>query len=46
MDAEEVTWSLNYHNSFINSLDQDELAILDADVRDAIDGVIEDWKGR
>jgi hypothetical protein len=45
IDAEVITWKPNDKNSFINALTQDELAILEADIQDAIDGVIEDWEG-
>jgi hypothetical protein len=45
IDAEVVTWKPNDKNSFISALTQDELAIFEADIQDAIDGVIEDWKG-
>ena len=46
IDAEVITWKPNDKNSFINALTQDELAILEADIQDAIDGVIEDWEGK
>jgi hypothetical protein len=46
IDAEVITWKPNYKNSFIDKLTQDELAILEADIQDAIDGVIEDWEGK
>jgi|SanBayMetagenome_1026888.scaffolds.fasta_scaffold139700_2 hypothetical protein len=46
IDAEVVIWKFNYQNSFIDKCNQDELAILHADIQDAIDGVIEDWEGR
>lgn len=46
IDAEVITWKPNDKNSFIGALTQDELAILEADIQDAIDGVIEDWEGR
>jgi hypothetical protein len=45
IDAEIITWKPNDKNSFISALTQDELAIFEADIQDAIDGVIEDWKG-
>ena len=45
IDAEVITWKPNDKNSFIIALTQDELAILEADIQDAIDGVIEDWEG-
>ena len=45
IDAEVITWKPNDKNSFISALSQDELAIFEADIQDAIDGVIEDWKG-
>lgn len=45
IDAEVITWKPNDKNSFISKLTQDELAILEADIQDAIDGVIEDWEG-
>jgi hypothetical protein len=43
IDAEVITWKPNDKNSFISALTQDELAIFEADIQDAIDGVIEDW---
>jgi hypothetical protein len=46
MQAEVVTWSPNYRHSFIDKMTQDELAIFEADIQDAIDSVIEDWEGR
>jgi hypothetical protein len=46
INAEVVTWSPNYRNSFIEKMTQDEMAIFEADIQDAIDGVIEDWEGR
>jgi hypothetical protein len=46
IDAEVITWKPNDKNSFISVLTQDELAIFEADIQDAIDGVIEDWEGR
>jgi hypothetical protein len=45
IDAEVITWKPNDKNSFISKLTQDELAIFEADIQDAIDGVIEDWEG-
>ena len=45
IDAEVITWKPNDKNSFIDKLTQDELAIFEADIQDAIDGVIEDWEG-
>jgi hypothetical protein len=45
IDAEVITWKSNDKNSFIDNMTQDELAIFEADIQDAIDGVIEDWKG-
>ena len=45
IDAEVITWKPNDKNSFISVLTQDELAIFEADIQDAIDGVIEDWEG-
>ena len=45
IEAEVITWKPNYQNSFIEEMTQDELAIFHADIQDAIDGVIEDWKG-
>jgi hypothetical protein len=46
IDAEVITWKSNDKNSFIEGMTQDELAIFEADIQDAIDGVIEDWEGR
>jgi hypothetical protein len=43
IDAEVITWKPNDKNSFISALTPDELAIFEADIQDAIDGVIEDW---
>jgi len=45
IDAEVITWKSNDKNSFIDNMTQDELAIFEADIQDAIDTVIEDWKG-
>jgi hypothetical protein len=45
MQAEVITWKCNDKNSFVNTMTPDELAIFEADIQDAIDGVIEDWKG-
>jgi hypothetical protein len=33
-------------NSFIGTLSQNELDLFEADMQDAIDGVIEDWEGK
>jgi predicted short-subunit dehydrogenase-like oxidoreductase (DUF2520 family) len=33
-------------NSFIVTLSADELDLFEADMQDAIDGVIEDWEGK
>ena len=44
IEAEVITWKPNDKNSFINNMTQDELAIFEADIQDAIDGVIEDWR--
>jgi hypothetical protein len=44
IEAEVITWKPNDKNSFIGNMTQDELAIFEADIQDAIDGVIEDWK--
>jgi hypothetical protein len=46
IDAEAITWKPNFRHSLIRGMSQDELAIFDADIQDAIDGVIEDWEGR
>ncbi len=46
IDAEVIAWKSNYKNSLIDAMTQDELAIFEADIQDAIDGVIEDWEGR
>jgi hypothetical protein len=46
MQAEVITWKSNDKNSFIDNMTQDELAIFEADIQDAIDGVIEDWEGK
>lgn len=46
IDAEIITWKPNDKNSFISALTQDELAIFEADIQDAIDCIIEDWDGR
>jgi hypothetical protein len=43
IDAEVITWKPNDKNSFIDNMTPDELAIFEADIQDAIDGVIEDW---
>jgi hypothetical protein len=45
IDAEVITWKPNDKNSFIDNMTPDELAIFEADIQDAIDSVIEDWKG-
>jgi hypothetical protein len=45
IDAEVITWKPNDKNSFIDNMTPDELAIFEADIQDAIDTVIEDWKG-
>lgn len=46
METEVIIWKHNTRNSFIEKLTDDEMAIFDADIRDAIEGVIEDWDGR
>jgi hypothetical protein len=46
IDAEVITWKSNDKNSFIDNMTLDELAIFEADIQDAIDGVIEDWEGK
>jgi hypothetical protein len=43
INAEIITWKSNDKNSFVRELSQDELAIFEADVQDAIDGVLVDW---
>jgi len=40
-----ITWYSNPTNDFIRELNADELDVFNTDIQDAIDGVIEDWKG-
>jgi hypothetical protein len=42
----EVIWKCNPESEMIQNMSADELDLFDSDVRDAIDGVIEDWKGK
>jgi hypothetical protein len=40
-----VTWYSNPTNDLIRKLNENELEMFTADMQDAIDGVITDWKG-
>ena len=41
-----ITWKCNYDSTLIDKMSADELELFEADINDAIDGVIEDWEGR
>ena len=43
---EPILWSNNPQSSFIDDLSPDELELLNADIQDAIDGVLEDWRDK
>ncbi len=38
-----ILWEHNPARSFIADLTDDEIELLNADIQDAIDGVMEDW---
>lgn len=42
-DEATVNWQTNYRCTIINEMSADELELFEADIRDAIDGVLEDW---
>jgi site-specific DNA-adenine methylase len=46
MEQVAVIWNCNEQSEFIQNMTSDELYLFDADIRDAIDGVIEDWEGK
>jgi hypothetical protein len=41
-----ILWSHNPTRTFIDDLSADELELLNADIQDAIDGVLEDWSDK
>jgi hypothetical protein len=41
-----IVWKLNSMSELIKDMNADELEVFQADMQDAIDGVIEDWDGR
>ena len=41
-----ITWKSNHDSTLIDNMSADELDLFEADINDAIDGVIEDWEGR
>jgi hypothetical protein len=43
MDTDTMIWKIN---SFIGNLSPDEIDLFNADLEDAVDGVIEDWQGK
>jgi len=43
MDTNAMIWKIN---NFIGTLSPNELDLFEADLTDAIDGVIEDWDGK
>jgi hypothetical protein len=42
MDTDAMLWKIN---SFIGTLSADEIDLFNADLEDAVSGVIEDWEG-
>jgi hypothetical protein len=43
MDTDTMIWKIN---NFIGNLSPDEIDLFNADLEDAVDGVIEDWQGK
>jgi hypothetical protein len=41
-----ISWKSNIHCQLINNMSADELDLFEADIADAISGVLEDWEGR
>jgi hypothetical protein len=41
-----ILWKSNWRNPLIEKMTPDELDLFQADIQDAIDGVIEDWEGK
>lgn len=41
-----ILWEHNPARSFIADLDDNELELLNADIQDAINGVIEEWRNK
>jgi hypothetical protein len=41
---EPIAWYSDFTNALIKQLDANELELFNADMQDAIDGVLEDWK--
>jgi hypothetical protein len=41
-----ILWEHNPARSFIADLTSDEIELLNADIQDAIDGVMEDWSNK
>jgi hypothetical protein len=41
-----ILWDHNPARTFIDDLSGDELELLNADIQDAIDGVLEDWRDK
>jgi hypothetical protein len=46
MEIDPITWKSNHKSSLIEQMTADELDLFEADINDAIDGVIEDWEGK
>lgn len=46
MSNDAIVWKLNAMSELIKGMNADELEVFQADMQDAIDGVIEDWDGR
>jgi hypothetical protein len=46
MSDELILWDHNPARTFIDDLSADELELLNADIQDAIDGVLEDWRDK
>jgi len=41
-----ILWKSNWRNPLIEKMQADELDLFQADIQDAIDGVIKDWEGK
>ena len=41
-----ISWKYNIHCQLISNMSADELELFEADISDAISGVLEDWEGR
>jgi len=46
MDERLILWEHNPARSFIDDMTPEEIDLFEADMNDAIDGVIEDWRNK